>query len=51
MNNDDFFTQIDEQFEENINMIEEQEENPFVQGLPNWDLEPPYETIRRNEEL
>ena len=51
MNNDDFFSQIDEPFETNLDEIksEEQDENPFVQGLPSWDLEPPYETIRRNE--
>lgn len=36
--------------EDNI-VIEDEEEktNQFVSGLPEWDLEPPYEIIRRRQ--
>lgn len=30
-----------------INPIEDYHE--FVEGLPDWDLEPPYELVRRNK--
>lgn len=30
-----------------INPIEDYHE--FVEGLPDWDLEPPYELVRRNQ--
>lgn len=28
---------------------EEDKTNQFVSGLPDWDLEPPYEIVRRNQ--
>lgn len=55
MNNEDFFTKIEEPIETNINIINKaevvEEENQFIKGLPDWDLEPPFETIRRDNEL
>lgn len=46
MENNEAFTFIDDKEE-----IKEEEniENPFVTGLPDWDLEPPYETIKRGD--
>lgn len=50
MDNNDFFTEIEE---ENKKETIEQEKinnlNPFVTGLPNWDLEPLYEPIKRGK--
>ena len=50
MDNNDFFTVI----EEDTNSPEKEQiesilENPFIEGLPDWDLAPPYETIKRGE--
>lgn len=49
MDNNNFFTPIEEQKEEPVQKKEENIENIFVTGLPDWDLEPPYETIKRGE--
>lgn len=50
MDNNDFFTVI----EEDTNSPEKEQiesilETPFIEGLPDWDLAPPYETIKRGE--
>lgn len=50
MDNDNFFTLIDEQEEQNKEPQKETTENTFVTGLPDWDLEPPYKTIKRGEQ-
>lgn len=54
MNDEEIFKEIEEESNlEKIHLdnIEEQNtENPFVTGLPNWDLEPPYEPIKRGNQ-
>lgn len=46
MKDEEVFTKIED--EETSNNIEETKiESPFVTGLPNWDLEPLYEPIKR----
>lgn len=49
MNDENFFTPIEEDDEKDSEDKEENIENIFVTGLPKWDLEPPYETIRRGD--
>lgn len=51
MNNNEIFTDIEEENnKENIKQEEKEELNPFVVGLPNWDLEPLYEPIKRGKQ-
>ena len=53
MDNNNFFTNIEDEKENNLETIQEEEKsnlNPFVTGLPNWDLEPLYETIKRGNQ-
>lgn len=47
MENNEAFTFIEDL--EETKKEEENVENPFVTGLPDWDLEPPYETIKRGD--
>ena len=47
MENNEYFTFIEE--DETTKENEDETENPFVAGLPSWDLEPPYETIKRGD--
>lgn len=47
----EIFSKIEDesQLEKKSNEKDEAKESkPFVTGLPNWDLEPPYETIQRS---
>ena len=49
----EYIKPIQEPQEENINITTKEQENEkqlaedFVTGLPSWDLEPPYEVVRR----
>lgn len=50
MDNSNFFTTIEE--EKDLPKQEQSEsiiETPFIEGLPDWDLVPPYETIKRGD--
>lgn len=50
MENNDFFTAIEEETKLNEKEQSESEiETPFIEGLPDWDLAPPYETIKRGD--
>ena len=53
MEKEQIFTPIKEISEEQISQEKEElkTENPFIIGLPQWDLEPPYETIQRGNKL
>ena len=53
MEKDEIFTPIEEMPKETISKEQEEQktENPFIIGLPQWDLEPPYETIQRGNKL
>jgi len=44
---DDF----DKEFEKNeqVNEMPLEDTSQFVKGLPDWDLEPPYELVRRKD--
>ena len=49
--NDDTITYLDEENEIKPIKIEEESikiDNEFINGLPDWDLEPPYELIKRS---
>ena len=52
MNNTDLFTNDEDIFntQESTEVIEETnvtDDNRFINGLPSWDLLPPYETVNR----
>ena len=53
MEKDEIFTPIEEVEQETTSKEPEETEttNPFIIGLPQWDLEPPYETIQRGNKL
>lgn len=47
---EEFFETIEEDEEKSDNVEETKLENPFVTGLPDWDLEPLYEPIKRGNQ-
>lgn len=53
MEQEEIFIPIEETEQEKISAEKEElkTENPFIIGLPQWDLEPPYETIQRGNKL
>ena len=54
MENEEVFTQIEKSESENKLKETSEEinyETPFVTSLPSWDLAPPYEVIKRGNNL
>lgn len=55
MNEDNAFEYLSDDIPENTNLINSDNKpsindyHEFVEGLPEWDLEPPYEIVRRNQ--
>jgi len=55
MNEDNGFEYLSSDTKENLNFTNSETKPPiddyreFVEGLPEWDLEPPYEIVRRNQ--
>lgn len=49
MKDEEVFTKIEDDINTSNKVEETKLENPFVTGLPNWDLEPPFETIKRGK--
>lgn len=52
MDDEKVFTELTQQDDENKyneSSEEKKYETPFVTGLPTWDLNPPYEVMKRGE--
>lgn len=47
MDNKEYFTEIEETIKQDNIELNKEDDNSFIKELPDWDLEPPYDPIKR----